>query len=284
MFLLGVNGSKVLTNLNVRGSVLPRMINFANLFANCINLKSVTGFSDLPYVKTCGSMFNGCSSLTYTDLQFPSNAYDFTSLFQNCTNLAININDYLCAYKINSSEVSNEISGGNLFYGCENLSGTINDTIANLFWNNDTINWTNTADAFTGCSDELRAQVPVSWGGTNELIENSLNFKKFVENNHIDLNDYSAFDVWPTSEDIPAGTIIENVVNAWDNSPSYLNGQTVEVAIPYHESGQNTKQDTEIFKIRSYHAPENIDVIVDWGDGTYTELSSLTPSKIGWIS
>ena len=104
----------MLTNLNVRGSVLPRMLNFANLFTNCINLKSVTGFSDLPYVKTCGSMFNGCSSLTYTDLQFPSNAYDFASLFQNCTNLAININDYLCAYKINSSEVSNEINAKNL--------------------------------------------------------------------------------------------------------------------------------------------------------------------------
>ncbi len=247
----------MLTNLNVRGSVLPRMLNFANLFTNCINLKSVTGFSDLPYVKTCGSMFNGCSSLTYTDLQFPSNAYDFASLFQNCTNLAININDYLCAYKINSSEVSNEINAKNLFYGCNAISGTINDTIANLFWNNDTINWTNTADAFTGCSAELRANIPVSWGGTNKYIDFQLK--------HKDESDYTAFEVFAHDYDIVKGTKVKDTAL----SACILTDELLEETF-LHDVPASMMH---VFAIRSKQAEEINDIEIDWGDQTGQSLS-----------
>ena len=62
------------------------------------------------------------------------------------------------------------------FKGCAKLTGTLN---ANKLWNNKNILWCNTGSTFAGCSDEIRAQVPVSWGGTasDDIIEKSLEEK-----------------------------------------------------------------------------------------------------------
>jgi hypothetical protein len=59
-----------------------------------------------------------------------------------------------------------------MFAGCSALVGTVP---ADKLWNNRNVIWTNTDTCFTGCSDEIRAQVPISWGGTasDNIIEKS---------------------------------------------------------------------------------------------------------------
>ena len=59
------------------------------------------------------------------------------------------------------------------FQNCKKLYGTVP---ADLLWNNKDVKWTTTAKCFYGCSSEIRAQVPKSWGGTadNSIIKTSV--------------------------------------------------------------------------------------------------------------
>ena len=63
-----------------------------------------------------------------------------------------------------------------LFYQCEILTGIVP---ADKLWNNKQVTWTGTSTCFDQCSDEIRSQVPVSWGGTasDDIIEKSLEEK-----------------------------------------------------------------------------------------------------------
>jgi hypothetical protein len=98
--------------------------------------------------------------------------------------------------------------------------------------------------AFRNCSDEIKAQVPVSWGGTNKLIDGELKLKEMK----VDKNYYSAFEVMPNKVAITKGTI-DNVTNLEYNS---------DVAICT----------THRFTLGSNVPVETCDVVIDWGDGT----------------
>lgn len=50
-----------------------------------------------------------------------------------------------------------------LFQNCSLLSGIVP---AEKLWDNSNITWVNTNKTFNGCSNEIREQVPTTWGGT----------------------------------------------------------------------------------------------------------------------
>ena len=55
---------------------------------------------------------------------------------------------------------------GEFFLNCSMISGTVDPSV---YWENVQFvgkNLHETSQCFAGCSDELRAQIPVSWGGT----------------------------------------------------------------------------------------------------------------------
>ena len=55
-----------------------------------------------------------------------------------------------------------------VFYGCSKLvlSNNTIDEVAEKLWNNTDIIWKNTSNCFAGCSEEVRAKIPDTWGGT----------------------------------------------------------------------------------------------------------------------
>lgn len=158
--------ANLLTDVDVSGSVVNTAQNTGLLFAQCKNLVKATGFSYVWRTQNSGSMFAGDSALEYTDMYFPMLTRSINSIFDGCTKLAINLAD-VCYNGIKSTTSGDTLSAGNLFKNCSAITG---DPDPNVLWNNPNVTWTDTADAFTGCSDDIRAQVPVSWGGTNTDI------------------------------------------------------------------------------------------------------------------
>ena len=58
------------------------------------------------------------------------------------------------------------INVSNLFAKTQNITCSNYQKLGSFLWNNTNINWTNTSTAFTGCPEELRANIPEQWGGT----------------------------------------------------------------------------------------------------------------------
>jgi hypothetical protein len=63
-----------------------------------------------------------------------------------------------------------KITVGELFRRCAKLYGTVP---ADKLWNDTSIEWVDTANAFEGCSAAILAQVPKSWGGTAPEPDNT---------------------------------------------------------------------------------------------------------------
>jgi hypothetical protein len=70
------------------------------------------------------------------------------------------------------------------------LTDASSELLGKYFWNNKKVTWVGTTNTFIYSSDEIRAKVPVSWGGTasdditeasiDEKLENKVSQNPFV--------------------------------------------------------------------------------------------------------
>jgi hypothetical protein len=144
--------------------------NWGSVFSMCNNLQSVTGFTDIlikDNSKTT-SMFGNSNELIETDFVFNRGTTSLVNSFSYCHKLEGDISKFFPI----GGFLPGKINVGAVFNKCLKLSGTVP---ADKLWNDKNITWTNTTQAFQYCSDEIRAQVPVSWGGTasDDIIEKS---------------------------------------------------------------------------------------------------------------
>lgn len=137
------------------------------LFADCVNLVSVKNCqTKFRFTRDVTNMFSGCTALKECDFQLPQSAVknaSYNRVFYNCPNLEADIADLLPDRGFDGKTVSMI----ECFRGCSKLTGTVP---AVKLWEDMVINWTATR-CFTDCSDALRLQVPVSWGGMGVEVD-----------------------------------------------------------------------------------------------------------------
>lgn len=161
-------------------SVGIQATNWSNAFLGDRNLLTVYGFTGYNNHYTVATqIFTNARALTGTDFTlcpYPRTLAANSGCFIKCDKLAVDINKLI---PVNGFKSGSTIDLAQVFWGCSNISGTVP---ADLLWNDTTITWVNTGQAFADCSAEIRAQVPVSWGGTapDSIIkaanENSIEF------------------------------------------------------------------------------------------------------------
>jgi hypothetical protein len=154
---------------------LTRVINTSSMFNFCKNLVSVKGFNNYvnPAFYSYGSMFGACLALTECDFRMSPyvTGNHIDRVFDFCSALTVDINKLLPTQNFQVSKLSVKDMFSN-----SGITGTVP---ADKLWNDSNIEWTDTETAFINCSEEIRAQVPVSWGGTasDDIIEKSLEEK-----------------------------------------------------------------------------------------------------------
>ena len=177
--------------------------NFSGTFTNCFNLKNVNWFPYTNYVvQGVPKIFYNCQNMTTINYTLPSHfgssLQGIKSAFGWCKNLAVDIGTLFPPEKFQNKI----IDVGQLFRRCAKLTGIVP---ADKLWNDKSITWLNTESAFEGCSNEIRAQVPESWGGTasDDIIEKSENEKIIdLQNNLNDLNNSLSSVISGLTEDI----------------------------------------------------------------------------------
>jgi len=141
--------------------------NVENVFAmcqGCTNLQYAYGLKrKIKISRSFTNLFDGCSALLQTDFVMPVMYIDVSAglqmCFNGCTLLATPVQKLLP-----SAGFCNRVMNvQKLFYGCGSLTGTVP---AAVLWEDTSKVWQNTSNVFKNCSAEIRAQVPVSWGGT----------------------------------------------------------------------------------------------------------------------
>lgn len=144
--------------------------NWSSCFEYCDNLVSATGFEDLMLRGDAyyDLIFAVCPSLKSTDFVIPAAITEFQRIFHGCPNLECDINTLLPKRGFSSANIYIQSP----FALCSKLYGTVP---ADKLWGDKHINWIIApvaAKPFTDCSETIRAQVPVAWGGTlDEIIE-----------------------------------------------------------------------------------------------------------------
>lgn len=111
--------------------------NYSNIFADCVNLVSISGIASLKGAKDCSSMFEGCTNIEELNLSsFDASAARYMSfMFSGCTSLS-----NLVLTGINTSNVADFTD---FLRGCESLASvdlsSLNTTSAkdmNCFFDN----------------------------------------------------------------------------------------------------------------------------------------------------
>ena len=137
--------------------------NHYGMFRNCVNLKSCTGIGEhIPPTRSVQAFFLGCANLVETDFVFPLMFHSIRDVFEGCSKLAVNIETLFHSW---ARFVSRDVNFRKVFKGCASLTGTVP---VERLWGDTGVNWWEHGEVFTGCSDAIRAQVPVSWGGTKQ--------------------------------------------------------------------------------------------------------------------
>ena len=162
--------------------MLLHVVNLASLFEGCNNLMYAYGFDNITKDIVPGgvnNVFRLCNGLLKTDFKIPATFVSARNLFYNCKRLNINI-----ANVFSNGSLSNvTIDPAGMFVGTTQLSGMVP---AEKLWNNTNVTWKTYSSnepgggkPFIGSSDEIRVQVPVSWGGSasDDTIEKSLEEK-----------------------------------------------------------------------------------------------------------
>ena len=128
------------------------------------SIQDAKGFSyKLSYANNCAELFSHCSQLKSCDFKFPcmlKYASTCNATFWGCINLEGDIASFFPKAGL---AVSRKAEFKNTFNSCAKLIGTVP---AKQLWENANVEWTNAYNAFASCSDAIRAQVPVEWGGT----------------------------------------------------------------------------------------------------------------------
>ena len=145
--------------------------NWTGVFLNSANLISARGFYfggyNLTGNQTFQQFFQGCSCLETFVGSVPAyctSILGYRYMFSGCQKLRANIANIIPG----TGFLSRRIKAIDIFKNCSNLTGTVP---ADLLWDDANIIWSDTANAFAGCSESIRAQVPVTWGGTNTEIQ-----------------------------------------------------------------------------------------------------------------
>ena len=251
------NGSRQLLYVDVSNSNFDEVAYHADfVFANCRNLLSAKGFSVDSNIKRCGGLFFSCLSLTYTDFSLPKLVYSCDQIFYDCRKLKKDISEIFS--KIHSfPNKLKAISVKECFLNCYEIYGTVPE---HLLWNNKTVNWTNTSTCFKSyIVGNVRSNVPVSWGGTNESIDKQLKIDQLIKDKHTDISDYTAFEVYPTDTTIPNGELTYTLPN----------GEIISNTSPIKDNM------THLFVLRTTCLDNTkSDVIVDWGDGIIQSIAN----------
>ena len=152
-----------LTKVRVpRYDILNHIINHSQMFSYDKNLLSVTGFKDCALISR-GAIrcFNSCENMVTCDFNgvlCTNNSRAMNFMYKDCRKWKCDITNFF----------PTRFSGRSLdmrstFENCLAMTGTVP---ADKFWGDKSIIWTNTDKCFAGCSEEIRSQVPTTWGGT----------------------------------------------------------------------------------------------------------------------
>lgn len=150
--------------------------NLSGFLSTCKNLYSVIDAAITSSASYLGSTFADCTNLTVIDTvglgAMPYNT-SLGSFMKNCSKCEVDVGT-IFSRKI----LASEITVTNAFLNCKKMFGTVP---AQYLWDDTTVKWLmsvdNDADGsnklgpFYGCSDEIREQVPLSWGGSNAAIK-----------------------------------------------------------------------------------------------------------------
>lgn len=133
-----------------------------------INLVKAVGFKRQFTTAHMSCAFADCHNLVECDAQFPIRALYAgagNQMFCRCYSLVKDINSFIPdgIYETNKKVHEQCIS---TFAGCANLTGTITEKTASVLWNTWNGTGASTNNCFAECNNELRAQIPTSWGGT----------------------------------------------------------------------------------------------------------------------
>ena len=186
-----------LVNLSMSFGALKKVGNIYALCRNCRNLLTATGFPLLN--GSCGYIFLDCINLVHTDFVLPDTVTTKSDgslgrCFENCVNLEGTVESFLppggfVSYRVNINQLfknAKKLTLGNY----TNVNYILFGSTRNIFCGSSNLN-SNTSTVFEGCSDELRAQVPASWGGYFEefissfkitLPEDNMTYKLTLEN------------------------------------------------------------------------------------------------------
>lgn len=172
---------------------LQRLINIASLFEGCKNLLYAYGFKYVSNAIIDGginNVFSGCNGLLETDFKLPTVFTSARNLFYNCERLEIDI-----ASVFSNGSVSNAtIDPAGMFAGTKKLFGIVP---AKKLWKNTNVTWkTYSSDVLNGgkpfvqSSEEIRTQVPASWGGTAAEYVNPSSWVKIPTPSNMSTDDH----------------------------------------------------------------------------------------------
>ena len=155
--------------IHVNNKLNHPVSNLSSTFSSCDNVLSTSGIYKLTKNDTnISNIFASLKFMEYTDLTIPSNTSSIANAFSGCENLNISFKTLLptSIFSTTSIDVTNA------FKYCKLLTNASSELLGKYFWNNKNVTWVGTANTFIYSSDEIRAQVPISWGGTatNDVI------------------------------------------------------------------------------------------------------------------
>ena len=150
-------GANKLLTVDIRNNI--SLTNGTAMFRDCRNLQHVQCSDPARLSNKRSYMFYHCYNLTYSNVTVPFTYGESEAMYRVCRNLEVDIAT-LFDYETFDFTVKATID---TFMNCAKLTG---DVPASFLWNNKNITYTTSDNVFTGCSTAIRAQVPVSWGGT----------------------------------------------------------------------------------------------------------------------
>ena len=137
------------------------LVNVGGMFRGCSNLLTASNFNREFQRANCEAAFRDCVNMVHCDMVLPLCSVYHTAcdqMYMNCSKLAENAGKFLTYYSINC----NSMYFRKVFYNCSSLTGSAS-ALADILWNNSSIKWKSTEDAFTGSG--IYATAPQSWGG-----------------------------------------------------------------------------------------------------------------------
>lgn len=141
--------------------------NLSGFCRNNYNLLSATGLSNINDIYSASYLFINCKAMTTTDFVLPKvirNTKGLQGVFQECQSLTSDISKLVGKSHFSSTVL--DIYA--LFFRCAKLTGTVPSS---YFWLDKRMTWSDARHVFTGCSDVVRSQAPVGWGGTSEVVD-----------------------------------------------------------------------------------------------------------------